>query len=284
MSRVYVTGAEGMLGKALVPLFRKHYEVRGSDLPLCDIRDPEQIMRDITDFSPEYVIHLASMTDVDGCELHPEEARRTNVDGTRNVALAARECGAVMVYISTGMIYRGDKKSPYVETDPPNPVNIYGKTKFQGEHAMREILSNFFIFNTCWVFGGGRDDKKFVPKIIELARNNRELKVVDDKFGSPTYTVDLAGAILDFMESEMFGRYHCVNKGCVNRYQLASKILEVAGIDTCRLIPVSSDEFPLPAPRPRMEAMVNHKFELIGLDPMRNWDEAIGEYVKTLIR
>jgi len=274
-----------MLGRALVPVFERTCEVRGTDLPGMDITDAEKIAGDIETFSPDTVVHLATMTDVDGCETDPEAARLVNVVGTENVAKACAGCGALMIYISTGMIYNGRKPGPYIEYDSPDPVNVYGRTKYEGELAVRKHLSRYYIFNTCWIFGGGPEDKKFVPRIIELGRDRDRLEVVDDTFGSPTYTVDLAEAIYDLLERPDFepayGRYNLAGRGCVNRLEQTREIFAAAGIDGCELVPVPSDRFRLPAPRPRMEALSNYSLDILGFHPMRDWREAIRDYVRS---
>ncbi|MCK4549385.1 MAG: dTDP-4-dehydrorhamnose reductase [Candidatus Krumholzibacteria bacterium] len=287
MKKIYVTGADGMLGSALVPLFSTAYDVRGTDLPEFDITDSEAIKEDITSYSPDIVIHLASMTDVDRCESDPVTARRINSDGTENVAIACADCDATMIYISTGMSYNGHKPGPYIEYDTPDPVNKYGLTKYEGELAVRKHLKSFYIFNTCWIFGGGPEDKKFVAKIIELGRERDRLEVVDDTFGSPTYTVDLSSALFDFLGNDelgaRYGRYHCAGRGCVNRLGLAREIFSAAGIEDCELVPVSSERFDLPAPRPRMEALSNYSLDLLGLHLMRDWRAALHEYVTSTL-
>lgn len=284
MDRVYITGAKGMLGKAAVPIFSRRYEVfpRGPGEP--DVTDEALIAREILGTRPRLVLHFAAMTDVDACELDPAAARRVNADGARNVAAACRAAGAAMVYIGTGMVYDGRKETAYVESDPVAPVNVYARTKLEGENAVRDLVAEHYLFYSCWLFGGGRDDKKFTAKIVERARRGGELPVVDDKFGSPTYTVDLAEAIFSFVESGLYGKYHCVNEGCVSRFDMAEEIVRAAGITGCRLVPASSDTFPLPAPRGRMEALRNRQFELLGRRPMRGWREALAEYVGTTFR
>jgi len=279
VDRIYITGAKGMLGKAAAAVFAERYDIFPSDFHETDVRDAGAIAGEIRLAKPKFVLHLAAMTDVDGCETNPDEAHRINAVGTRNVALACRACDAVMIYVSTGMVYDGRKDSPYIEFDPVSPVNAYARSKYEGELAIRDILSRFYIFSTCWLFGGGRDDKKFVAKIVERARTSREIKAVDDKFGSPTHTADLARGIYGFIESGLYGRYHCVNTGCVSRLEMAREIVMTAGIGNCSVVGISSDEFPLPAPRPRMEALRNYGFELLGLAPMRGWKEALDEYV-----
>jgi dTDP-4-dehydrorhamnose reductase len=283
MDRIYITGAKGMLGGAAAAVFRDRYELFPRDLGETDIRNAGAIIDDICRARPKFVLHLAAMTDVDGCETNADEAYRVNALGTRNVALACQRSDAVMVYVSTGMVYDGRKETPYVEFDPVSPGNAYARSKYQGELMMRDILSRFYTFYSCWLFGGGAVDKKFVGRIIERARSSAELKVVNDKYGAPTYTVDLARRIFDFIESGLYGKYHCVNTGCVNRFEMSREILKAAGITSCRLVPVSSDEFPLPAARPRMEALRNYHFELLGLPPMRSWKDALDEYIATLL-
>ena len=281
--KAFVTGGDGMLGRALVPLLRENWEVRSTDLPRLDVTDAPWVREAVTAFGPDVLIHLASMTDVDACEIDPETAVRVNAGGTANVAAACASCGATMLYLSTGMIYNGRKKAPYTEYDAPDPVNVYGRSKYEGELAVRSALEKYYIFNTCWIFGGGREDKKFVARIVDLARSRRVLRIVDDTYGSPTYTVDLARAIDRFLREARsdaeYGRYHCVGRGCVNRFELAAEILAAAGIDNCRLEPASSSEFDLPAPRPGMEAMADYSLDLIGFRPMRDWREALREYV-----
>lgn len=283
MDRVYVTGAKGMLGQALVPIFGERYEVFPTDLEECDVRNVDVVTDEICSCNPRFVLHLAAMTDVDACEKDPDEAYRTNTLGTRNVALACQQCDATMIYINTGSVYDGGKATPYIEFDTPNPQSIYAKSKFHGELIVRGLLTKFYIFYAGWMFGGGPEDKKFVAKIIELAQERDELPVVNDKFGSPTYTVDLSRAAFNFIESGLYGKYHCVNEGCASRLEVAGEIIRIAGIKNCRLVPVSSAEFPLPAPRPRMEAMRNYHFDLLGLHLLREWREALEEYIRSTL-
>jgi len=268
-----------MLGNSLVPILKGGNELFTTDLPDTDITEIDPLIEKVRSFNPDIVIHLASMTDVDGCERDPDSAFRINALGTRNVALACAESDAEMVYVSTGSIYDGRKETPYTEYDTPNPVNTYGRSKYYGELYMRDILNRFYIFYTCWLFGGIREDKKFIPKILRLSRENDVLDIVDDKYGSPTYTHDLAGEISEVIMTGHYGRYHCANHGYVNRYEEAEEILKIAGITGCRLNPVSSDKFSLAAPRPRSEALSNYNLSLMGRDPLRNWREALSEYI-----
>jgi dTDP-4-dehydrorhamnose reductase len=281
VARIFITGAGGMLGRSLVPVLEKGNEILPTDLPGTDITGIDSLIEQVSAFGPDTVIHLASMTDVDRCEKDPDSAFRVNSIGTRNVALACASTGADMVYVSTGSIYNGRKQTPYTEYDTPDPINIYGLSKYYGEIYMRDILNRFYIFYTCWLFGGGGEDKKFIPKILKLSRERDQLDIVEDKFGSPTYTLDLAREISEVIRTGYYGRYHCANEGFVNRYREAEEILRIAGITGCDLNPVSSDRFDLPAPRPRSEALRNYNLSLIGRNPMRNWREALSDYIRS---
>ncbi len=281
--RILVTGAKGMLGSDLCPVMRERHEVLATDIGEMDVRDRALVRKTMHDFLPEVVIHLAALTDVDQCERTPDEAFRTNAIGTQYVALACREIGATLVYVSTISVFDGRKPTPYTEFDTPNPQSAYSQSKCEGERMAQSQLPQRYVVRAGWMFGGGLEDKKFVAKILDLAYARPEIKAVNDKFGSPTYTVDLAHGILRLIETELYGLYHMVNaNGCASRYEVAREILHYAGVRGCAVVPVSSAEFPLPAPRPRMEAARNYHLELLGLDLMRDWHSALCAYLKRL--
>jgi dTDP-4-dehydrorhamnose reductase len=283
--KVLVTGAKGMLGTDLCQAWQAQgYEIVATDIQEMDVREPMQVQKTFADFKPELVLHLAALTDVDGCEREPEQAYRTNTIGTQHVALACQRAKVPLVYISTLSVFNGDKCEPYTEFDMPNPQSWYSRSKYEGEKVVERLLQCYYIVRAGWMFGGGREDKKFVAKIIDLARNRPELKIVNDKFGSPTYTRDLARALIQLTRTGWFGVYHSANTGepC-SRYEFAQKVLEYAQVTSCRLLPVTSAEFPLPAPRPRMEAGRNLHAELMGLELMRPWQVALREYVSTTL-
>jgi dTDP-4-dehydrorhamnose reductase len=283
--RILVTGAKGMLGSDLCPVLAERHEVLATDIEEMDVRNYGLVLHRVWDYLPDVVMHLAALTNVDYCEQRPDEAFQTNAIGTHNVALACREVGATMVYISTISVFDGTKQTPYTEFDRPNPQSFYSRAKYEGERIVRSLLPKHYIVRAGWMFGGGPEDKKFVAKIVDLACSRPELKVVDDKFGSPTYTLDLSQGLARLLDTGLFGLYHMVNaNGCISRYELARKILEYAGITGCRVTPVSSAEFPLPAPRPRMEAARNYHLELRGMDWMRDWQVALRSYLGRLYR
>ena len=285
MTRVLVTGAKGMMGTDLCRiLLEKGYDVTITDIEEMDVRDWEKVNSIVRAVQPETVFHLAALTDVDDCERKPDESFLTNTLGTQNVALACRDVDATMIYISTASVFDGTKCEPYTEFDKPDPQSWYSRSKYQGELVVEKILTKYYIARAGWMFGGGPEDKKFVAKIIDLAKQRDQLRVVDDKFGSPTYTFDISSAVERLAQTGIFGTYHLVNTGAYcNRYEFAQSILSFAGIDSCELIPVSSAQFPLPAHRPRMEAARNYNLELRKMNMMRPWKDSLKEYIEGVL-
>jgi dTDP-4-dehydrorhamnose reductase len=281
---VLVTGARGALGTDLVRVFGEEHQVMPTDVDEMDIRVRDVVARVAADCHPDLIIHLAALTDVDRCELEPDEAFHTNTIGTQNIALVCQQLEIPMVYLSTLSVFDGTKPDPYIEFDTPNPQSCYSQSKYQGERIVQSLLPRYYIVRAGWMFGGGTKDGKFVAQIGRLAQERPELKVVNDKFGSPTYTVDLAHGIMALVATGQYGIYHMVNTGPpATRYEVAQAVLQYAGITGCKLREVRSVEFPLPAPRPRMEAGRNLATELIGLPPMRPWREALKAYVQTTL-
>lgn len=283
-----ITGANGMLGSALCPiLIKEGNEIYPTDINIVanmrylDIRNKGQVKNIVNEIKPDFLFHLAAETNVDRCELESEHAYRTNVSGTENVALVCKKYRIPMVYISTCGIFDGKKQGPYTEHDKPDPVSVYSKTKLEGEKIVQNLLKDYFIFRAGWMMGGSRKDKKFVAKIIELLETKDEISVVNDKFGSPTYTVDISRAMIEVVKRKRYGLYHMVNKGFCSRYALACKIREYSKKDNVVIKPVSSSKFPLPAPRPRSEVAENLNLKSIGLDGiMRSWEEALKAYLE----
>jgi dTDP-4-dehydrorhamnose reductase len=285
MSRVLVSGAKGMMGTDLCNILAdRGYDVTITDIEEMDVRDRDIVNRTVREVQPQVIFHLAALTNVDECERDPDASFLTNTIGTQNVALAALEADATMVYISTASVFDGCKCEPYTEFDQPNPQSWYSRSKYQGELVVEKLLTKYYIARAGWMFGGGPEDKKFVAKIIDLASQRDRLTIVDDKFGSPTYTRDISSGVEMLSRSGLYGTYHVVNTGqYCSRYEFAQAILSFAGIDNCELVPVSSAMFPLPAPRPRMEAARNYNLELRGMNSMRPWKEALKDYIETVI-
>jgi dTDP-4-dehydrorhamnose reductase len=286
LSRVLVTGAAGVVGGYVAEEFDRHDLVLTDivgDVDRLDVADPAVVRAAVSDVRPEVVLHLAAATDVDLCEQEPDLAFRTNAIGTQNVALAARDVGAILVYVSTAGVFGGEKATPYTEFDEPAPANVYGRSKLAGERIVQTLLHSFYIARAGWMVGGGPKDKKFVGKLLQIMESGEtKLRAVDDKFGTPTFARDLATGILGLLETGHFGLYHLVNGGgACSRYDVAVTVCDILGRDDVTVEPVDSAYFPLPAPRARSEAMVNYKLQLLGLDRQRHWRDALEAYVRS---
>ena len=287
---IMVTGAAGMLAAEVIPeLKRQGFKINGFDIhqrlpdvQKLDITDKDEVFKTISALKPDYVFHLAAETDVDRCEKEPDHAFKVNTIGTENIALACRQNGVKLLYISTAGVFFGDKSEPYTEFDIPHPANVYGVSKLQGEAVVRNLLSEYFIVRAGWMVGGWEIDKKFVYKIVQqLKEDKTELKVVSDKFGSPTFTKDFAKNVAALVKTGRYGLYHMTNKGCGSRHDIALKIVEFMGLkDKVTVTPINSAQFPLPAPRARSEMMRNYHLDLIDLNLMPHWEESLKEYIR----
>jgi len=235
-----------------------------------------KIIQVICDFKPDVVIHAAAMTDVDACELKPDQAFFVNERGTSYVAKGAQIADAVMVYISTDYVFDGNTQTPYEETDQPNPINTYGRSKWAGEQAVRSVSSRYFILRTSWVFGkGGRN---FVYSILNWARKQPRLQLVHDKTSSPTYTRDLARIIRQLLNTQAYGLYHVSGQGACTWCQYGQEILKIAGIEK-EIIPIPFEELKRPAKRPSYSVLKGSGLEKIGL-VMRPWPTALQEFLR----
>ncbi len=282
--RIFVTGAQGMLGQDLVPvLLAAGDEVIPSDMlpseargfvPL-DITDLEATKRAIALARPDVVVHCAAYTNVDGAEADPDTAYRVNALGTWNVALACQETGASMLLVSTDYVFDGEKGSAYDEYDVPNPRSVYGRSKYAGEQHLQQVLGQFYIVRTAWLYG--HHGKNFAETILKAAAERPELKVVNDQWGCPTWTRDLAEAISRIIRTGRYGIYHATGQGECTWMDFARKIVELGGLNT-PVLPQSTEELNRPAPRPRYSVMRNRALELSGLMALPNWEESLRDY------
>jgi dTDP-4-dehydrorhamnose reductase len=290
--KILVTGANGMLGSSLCPeLKRQGHTVFGTDinpsdksLMNMDICDKEETSKIIGKNKPDIVFHLAAETDLDLCEKNPKHAYRINVDGTSNVVRSCDAHGVLLVYISTSGVFDGTKSDPYTEDDTPNPINIYGQTKLEGEKIVQSSVEKYFIVRASWMVGGRGRDKKFVGKIVGFINDGvKKIKAVTDILGSPTFTDDFSMNIMPLIETERYGIYHMANKGYCSRFQIAEKIIEYMGKQKeVELIPVKSDVFPLIASRPRSEKLSSSKLDRLGLNNMPKWEKSLEKYLREL--
>ncbi len=270
--RIAITGSKGQLGSALQRVLVAD-ELLLLDLPEHDLTDLAATLGAIAAFQPEVIIHTAALTDVDGCERNPELAYRVNVLGTRNVAVAAQQCGASLVYISTDYVFDGTKGAPYWEYDDPHPLSVYGRTKWLGEQVTRDLAQRFYIVRVAWLYGAG--PRNFVRTVLRLAQERRRLQMVTDELGSPTYALDVAHALNRLIRQPAYGIYHLPNAGVASRYEWAQEILRLAGLREVELIP--STNYVRAAQVPKQAELRNFCAAELGII-MRPWREALQAY------
>jgi len=289
---VLVTGARGLLGRALGPLILRAAPVRqrGSgrpaaeavrltDLEDLDVTDAAAVARAVRDLRPRTVFHLAAWTDVDGAESHPAEARRLNVEAAEHVARAAAEAGALVVHMSTDFIFDGAKPGPYVEEDPPGPLSVYARTKAESESRVRAAAPRHLIVRTAWLYGGGRRD--FIAAVLDRARRGEPLRVVTDQVGCPTWSEDLARALAALVESGACGTFHACGQGEASRYDEAVEALAAAGLPA-RVEPVLTADVPRAARRPARAVLSAEKLIAAAGFRFPPWRESVRRYVATL--
>jgi dTDP-4-dehydrorhamnose reductase len=273
--RIVITGHKGQLGRALQEVLQGE-TLFGLDLPQHDITDGQTTARAIADFAPQVVIHAAAMTNVDGCERDPDAAYRINGLGSQNVALASQKCGAAMVCVSTNEVFDGTKGEPYLEFDQPHPINVYGRSKLAGELITQALLNRFYIVRTAWLYAQGGNN--FVTKMILIADERGELRVVADEVSSPTYAPDLAEAIAKLIRTDHYGIYHFTNEGICSRHDFAVKILELAGRGHVPVHPITSDQYAR-ASTPPLYAPIRNFCAATALGiTLRPWEEALRAY------
>jgi dTDP-4-dehydrorhamnose reductase len=274
--KIMVVGARGMLGTDLMAAFAPHHP-SGFDLPELDITDAAQCRERMREARPDAVIHAAALTDVDYCEAHEEEAYRVNGEGTGNLAEAASAAGALLIYYSTDYLFDGASAEGYREEDAPHPLSVYGKSKRMGENLVRDAGAHHLILRTSWLFGC--NGKNFIRTIVGIAREGKALRVVDDQRGSPTYTRDLAERTAVLLQAGCRGTYHVTNRGACTWYELACRSVAWAGVAGADVTPVTTREFPRPAPRPACSILRHARMEREQLPPMRPWEEAVQDYL-----
>ena len=244
-----------------------------------DITDASAVEKEIKKEPLDAVIHCAAYTAVDAAEDNRELCMRVNAEGTRNIARVCRELDLKMVYISTDYVFDGEGERPWEPDDPREPLNVYGESKYQGELAVEEYLEKYFTVRIAWVFGV--NGKNFIKTMLRLAESQKEINVVNDQIGSPTYTYDLAVLLVDMVETEKYGRYHATNEGLCTWYEFAKEIFRQAEVDI-RVNPVSSDEFPAKATRPHNSRMDKRKLVRNGFRPLPPWQDALKRYLEII--
>lgn len=283
--KAFLTGASGILGTDIKSeLEKNNWEVLGFNSKEIDITNIGGIRKKVTNFKPDIIIHSAAMTNVDLCEDDKNGAVLANVIGTHNLSLTANATDTPIVYISSCGVYGNGKTTAHNELDATSPVNCHHYTKLEGEKRIKEHNSRYLIIRPGWLFGGTQLHKKnFVEARRKEAVNNTVIKSATDKVGSPTYTLDLARQIIALIQSEIYGTFNAVNEGAASRFEYVSEIVRSFKMNNT-LEPVTSNAFPRKANMPDNEVLENMFLTLRGLNQMRNWKEALHEYISATYR
>ncbi len=279
--KVFVTGVRGQLGYDVVnELEKRGIEAIGVDIQEMDITDASSVDRVIREAAPDAVIHCAAYTAVDAAEDNVELCRRVNAGGTANIARVCKDLGIKMMYISTDYVFDGQGTRPWEPDDERNPLNVYGQTKYEGELAVTEALDQYFIVRIAWVFGV--NGKNFIKAVLNKAKTTDTLTVVNDQFGSPTYTYDLARLLVDMIQTDKYGFYHATNEGICTWYEFACEIFRQAGVKV-NVIPVSASEYPAKAKRPTNSRMSKEKLTANGFERLPAWQDALRRYLDVIL-
>lgn len=283
--KALVTGVKGQLGFDVVNELKKRgHKAIGVDIEEMDITDKESVNRVIKSENPDIVIHCAAWTAVDAAEDEENipKVRAVNVDGTRYIAEACKDIDCKMIYISTDYVFNGQGSELWsADCTDFAPLNIYGQTKLDGEIAVRELLTKYFIVRIAWVFG--KNGKNFIKTMLSVGKKYPEVRVVNDQIGTPTYTYDLARLLVDMAESEKYGVYHATNEGgYISWYDFTKEIFRQAGYTT-KVTPVTTEEYGLSkAKRPFNSRLDKQKLIESGFEPLPDWKDALSRYLKEI--
>lgn len=289
--RIYIAGCGGMLGEAFHKQFSDDYLLKCTDkdvnetwLDFLDFRDFENYHKDVIDFHPDYLFHLGAYTDLEFCEKNADETYNTNTLAVENAVYIANELDIPLLYISTAGIFDGAKEF-YDDWDQPNPLGVYARAKYMGERFVIENAKRYLVCRAGWMMGSGpRKDKKFIQKLMKQIKDGkRELFIVDDKDGTPTYTQDFARNVKALLENEYWGLYNMVCGGQTSRLEVATELLSILDLtDTVKLTPVGSDYFKeiYFAERPPCERLINRKLNIRNMNMMRDWKVALKDYIE----
>ncbi len=282
--KIIITGSNGMLGWALTKLLTSYnhsYEIFAFDRRQMDITNPQMINKRLKAIMPDLVINCAAYTDVDGAEAEKDLACRVNGEGPLHLLRAAKACGAKLVHISSDYVFNGASSSPYDENAAISPASAYGYSKALGEENLMKEGGDFLIIRTSWLFGP--NGKNFVTTIANLLKSRKEIQVVDDQTGSPTYTIHLSRAILSLIEMTEFhslnGILHVTNRGQCSWFEFACEILRLLKYNS-NIVPIKTEKLSRPAKRPLFSVLSTKKYNTIASYKMPHWKEALKEYLQ----
>jgi len=276
--RVLITGSSGFLGQYFVNAYRDEelIPITHKDMNLEDIETIERIIG----LKPDLVIHPAAIRSPDLCEEKPEEAWKVNALGTKHVAIACGILDIPLVYISTDYVFSGEKRSPYTEFDEPKPINVYGKTKLEGERFVKDFCKKHFIIRTSYVFGELGNNA--LTQIYNSLKEGKDLYLSNYHFASCTYAGDLVRKVKELTDKNLYGTYHIVNKGIITRYDFACKVCEILNIPKAKVIPLNPETFKTPAPRPLYSVLSNFVLSLYGMDDLPPFEESLFRSISNL--
>jgi dTDP-4-dehydrorhamnose reductase len=279
VTRLLVTGAGGMLGRAVVEAAtRAGHDVRGVTRAELDVTDDAAVRRALRDASIDAIVNCAAYTDVDGAESHRAAAEAVNAAGAGRLAAAAARAGAAIVHVSTDYVFDGSKREPWLESDPTGPLGVYGETKLAGERAVAAANERHAIVRTAWLFGAG--GRNFVDTMLALGSERDEVSVVTDQVGCPTWTGHLAAALVELAERpQETGIHHVAAAGSCSWNELAIEVFDRAGID-CRVLPTTTAAFPRPAPRPAYSVLGTERADPLLLP---RWQDGVAAYLATRV-
>jgi dTDP-4-dehydrorhamnose reductase len=271
--RIAVTGAEGRVGRALVARASQEHEVIGFGHGALPVEQREDVLERIRDAAPDVVVHLAAIAEVDDCEQDPERAFAVNAQGTANVAFAAREAGALVVYTSTDYVFDGGKDEPYVESDAASPISAYGKSKLAGEDEVRSGTGEHLVVRTGWLFGAGED---FFSRAVRRLADGDQAGGLVDRTGTPTYIPHLVDGLVALLHSEVRGLVHLAGPEPTTWFDFLARARHLGGLPG-ELIEQHAADLPLPAPRPRNSALASEILPTTGVDALPPLKEALSE-------
>ena len=288
--KIYIAGCGGMLGEAFYKVFGQDYEIKCTDIDVnskwlsyLDFRELDSYKRDVESFQPDYLFHLGAYTDLEYCELNSNDTYLTNTTSVENAVYIANNMDIPLLYISTAGIFDG-AKDVYDDWDLPNPLGHYARSKYAGEVFVVQNVVNHLVCRAGWMMGGGPEkDKKFIQKImVQLKQGKKELFVVNDKLGTPTYTHDFAQNVKMLLEKKYWGVYNMVCSGVTGRYEVAVELINILNLsDTIKVTPVTSDYWKEEyfADRPPSERLIDRKLNLRDANIMRDWRVCLNEYI-----
>jgi len=278
--KILILGHKGMLGSDLMQKLYGGHDLAGKDIDDFDLTSPADCREVVKELQPDCVINAAAYTNVDACETDRDKSYAVNALGVQNIADACQKNNVKIVHFSTDYVFDGTKGAPYVEDDPCNPINHYGHTKHEGEVFLQNLSKNYLLIRTAWLYGiNGRN---FVTTIIDKARTDKKLDVVNDQIGSPTFTRDLAGAVKLLIEANQTGIFHVTNRGHCSWYDFAVKILQLSGITDVVIHPMRTEKLSRPAMRPLYSVLSNRKLLDATSKMMRPWQIAVGDFLDNI--